>query len=119
MRTLQQLEIEVREYTLGLAGISTELGAKAVKLFDQFRVRQLRPLLMKQRAIIKQQHSIHDCEWEAGEVWTSPTPEQAERINQLSLKFLEIEKQVIAEWENCLEQLQQLWLKEAPQEEAS
>jgi hypothetical protein len=84
-------ELEVLEYLLGLGGLG--LGTKAYGIYTRHMAREIRPLLLKQQALLK-------------------VAVQTETSTDPAVKALDAD--LGAAWGRCLDALKTLWLTEGP-----
>lgn len=84
MSRAEELELETTRYVLGLDALGLGLGAKGFAILHRCQLREIRPLLLKQRSALERGRD----------------PDGR----------LEIE--IEGAWERCLDQLKTLWLTE-------
>lgn len=107
MRTPLEAEAEVAEYVLGLDALG--LGGKAQTLYWRAMARDIRPLLLRQKALLEADgaRDLRDADWDEvlEHLRESPAPTQTEAV-------LRLDAELVAAWERLLEQLRVLWLTE-------
>ena len=95
--TATEAEIEVTEYLLGLEALGGELGRRARQTFDRAQIREVRPCLVKQRALLEKAVRMEN-------VWPP------EKLREIDAKALALDEEISRAWARCLEQLKIIWL---------
>jgi hypothetical protein len=95
MRKPDQVEHEVLEFVLGLNALASGLGAQALSLYWRCAVCDVRPLLLRQQALLGRSITLG---------------EHGAPLEGADPQLLELEAQLEESWLRCLDELRALWL---------